>query len=301
MRVKTTTIQICIISIIALFTVHCEYRAVDPFEEREDNFSIYGALDLNDSVHTVRVKNTQTYLLQDSASLEPIVLEFEDQDAGTKKVLEPIVVNFNGNYTLNYPITQKLEPRKSYKITARGPDGKTSSAVATLPGIAIPSADTLGINNDTGFGEPDTECRTEHEFIFSNVKEGEQVFMFSGVVYNGRRIWARTRTVDQPTRIADTDSLTALLSVRHFLFDHFPLSDERFVHVNPRFWPATVDCDELDSNEIIIRYYHLSADWQFLDGEDVSTDNLFESGSVENGIGFLGGMNSGEFSYRFNQ
>ncbi|MCR9132450.1 MAG: DUF4249 domain-containing protein [bacterium] len=284
-----------------LLTLHCDNRAVDPFEEREDNYSMYGALNLSDTVHVVRVKNTQTYLLQDSTSLEPIEVEFEDISAGTQSRLDPMVINFNGNYTLNFPIRKQLVPEASYRITARGPDGKSSTAIVTTPGITIPSVDTLGINNDTGFGEPDTECRTEHEFVFANVKEGEQIFMFSGFDYNGRKIWARTRTVDKPTRIANTDSLTARLSIRHFLFDHFPLNDERFVHVNPRFWPATVDCDELNSNEITIRYYHLSSDWEFLDGEDVSTDNLFESGSVENGIGFIGGMNSGEFSYHFNQ
>lgn len=45
---------------------------------------MYGALNLSDTVHVVRVKNTQTYLLQDSTSLEPIEVEFEDISAGTQ-------------------------------------------------------------------------------------------------------------------------------------------------------------------------------------------------------------------------
>ncbi|MBO6794955.1 MAG: DUF4249 family protein [Balneolaceae bacterium] len=284
-----------------LFNTGCENRAIDPFEDRTDVFSIYGALNMQDSVNTVRVKNTQTYLLQDSADIKPMTLSFENMESGNTDVLDPMIINFNGNYTYNYPIREDLKPEQKYKITVTDPDGKRSTAVATMPGITIPAVDTLGINNDTGFGEPDTECFTEHTFLFTNVKEDEQIFMFSGIEYNGRKIWARTRTVDAPTRIANTDTLSALLSVKHLIFDHFPLSDERYVHVNPRYWPSTVHCRELDSNEITIRYFHLSADWKFLDGEDISTDNLFDSGVVDNGIGFFGGMNSGEYSYHFKQ
>ena len=49
------------------------------------------------------------------------------------------------------------------------------------------------------------------------------------------------------------------------------LSDGRFGSLNPRFWPPTVDCDELDNNEIQIRYLHFSSDWKGLDGDEITT------------------------------
>jgi hypothetical protein len=277
----------------------CDDRTIDPFEDRVEVFSIYGALDLANTTNVIRVKRATTYLLQDSADIQPFEVTFTDLQNNSTIELDPEIINFNGNYTFNFPIDYPIQSDSRYQVVMTDSEGLQSVATARTPGVVTPSVDTLGINNFGPLFFDNTECTTEHEFIFSNVKEGEQIFMFSGVKHNGQLKWARTRTVDRPTRLANTDSLTALLSVRHLLFDHFPLNDERYVHVDPRFWPATVDCDELDSNEILIRYFHFSPDWEAINGEDISTDFLFESGVVENGIGFFGGMYTGEYSYHF--
>jgi hypothetical protein len=228
--------------------------------------------------------------------MTPFEVLLNDIESNEEYQLSPEIVNFNGNYTFNYPINIPIKSNSSYKFTVTAPDGKQSIATANTPGFVIPSVDTLGINNSES---KNTECKTEHRFVFSNVKEDEQVFMFSGINYGNNTLWAKTATVDKPTRISNTDSLEALLSVRQLLFDHFPLSDEEFALVNPRFWPPTVDCDELDDNEIQIRYLHFSSDWKGLNGDEITTSFLFDSGAVKNGKGFIGGMNKGEFSYRF--
>ncbi len=295
---RCSLLIICVLTLL-IFQVGCDDRTIDPFEDRVEVFSIYGALDLANSINNVRVKRTSTFLLQDSAEIEPFEVLFTDLQNNSTVELNPEIINFNGNYTFNYPIDYPLQSDSRYQIVMTDSEGQQSKVIARMPGVAVPSVDTLGINNFGPLFFENTECTTEHEFVFSNVKEGEQIFMFSGIKHNGQLKWARTRTVDRPTRLANTDSLTALLSVRHLLFDHFPLNDERYVHVNPRFWPATVDCDELDSNEILIRYFHFSPDWEAINGEDISTDFLFDSGVVENGIGFLGGMYTGEYRYHF--
>jgi len=295
---KDALIIIGIVSAL-IFQSGCEDTTINPFEDTVRVFSIYGALDLSKNSNVIRVKKSTSFLLQDSISMEPFNVTFTDIENNSTVTLNPEIINFNGNFTFNFPIDYPIQADSRYEVTMTDSEGQQSSVIAKTPGISIPSVDTLGINNFGPLFFENTRCTTEHRFIYSNVKMREQIFMFSGVSYKGRTIWARTRTVDEPTRIANTDSLTALLSVRQLLLDHFPLNDERYVNINPRQWPVTVDCDELDSNEIQIRYFHFSEDWEALDGEDISTEFLSDSGAVENGNGFFGGMNTDEFSYHF--
>ena len=59
-----------------------------------------------------------------------------------------MILNFNGNYTFNYPINIPIKSYSSYKFTMIAPDGGESIAIANTPGIVIPSVDTLGTNNN---------------------------------------------------------------------------------------------------------------------------------------------------------
>ena len=294
-------IKLSIVSLIAFsfFQQSCIETTINPFEDEVELFSIYGAIDLSNTSNIIRIKKLTEPLLQDVSSITPFDVLLSEIESDEEYQLTQEIVNFNGNYTFNYPINIPIKSNSSYKFTMIAPDGGESIAIANTPGIVIPSVDTLGTNNNGPFKFENTECTTEHEFIFSNVKEGEQLYMFSGVNYGDSTLWARTATVDKLTRIDNTDSLEALLSVRQLLFDHFPLSDDRFASLNPRIWPPTVDCDELDNNEIQIRYLHFSSDWKGLDGDEITTFFLFDSEAVKNGKGFIGGMNKGEFSYHF--
>lgn len=300
MNLKNTITLIVLAPIILTGILSgCEETTINPFEERTDVFSIYGVLDLSNATNVVRIKKVTAPLLEDSTNVGGFDVVFSDLQSDVSIELEPEVINFNGNYTLNYPIDYPIQPYGQYKIMMVDVDGTQATALARTPGIAVPSVDTLGIDNFGPLSGGNTECNTEHNFVFANVNEDEDIVMFSGIRFEGRTLWARTGTVDKLKRVANTDTLTARLSVRQLLFDHFPLNNQDYVNVNPRFWPSTVNCRQLDSNEILIRYFHFSEDWDVFGGDEINSIDLFESGVIENGNGFFGGMNTGYFKYRF--
>lgn len=272
---------------VAFFTaIGCEDTTINPFDDTSQDYSIYGALDINADRNFIRIKDVTTPLLADSNLLEPFVVTFEDLASGAVTTLEDTLVMLRGNPTKNFILENQLEPRKQYRLHVEGAEGKFSTSTLTTPGVATHSYSP----------QVTQSCFEPITFEFSNVQAPEYVRLEVGVHYNGGTLWAEVRSVDQLKQIEGTDKTSVSLSVRNLLVDVFPPIAEGTVGVPPRFWTPTQTCNDLDDGVIQIRYIHYGPDWDSI--RDVRRDiPILESGEVENGLGFLGAISTGEFTF----
>ena len=181
-------------------------------------------------------------------------------------------LNFDGNHTwLNFENDQE------------------SYSVISTPGVSF--ADTT----------PDQSngCVQEMRIFFANVHEPEFVLADVGVLHEGRMKWAPIGSVDQVDHVPGSDRMEVKLTVTNLLVDIFPPPPEATIGIPPRFWLPTVSCTELDQQTIFLRYIHFGKEWEsFRDSEFLDFD-FIDSGDVENGIGFVGAIRRGEFSFNF--
>lgn len=81
--------------ILIFFAVSaCSDHKIDPFEETEGIFSVYGTLFVGESPNQIRVRNLNASFGSEKASLDDVIVTFENLDRGTSVVLEDSVVWF---------------------------------------------------------------------------------------------------------------------------------------------------------------------------------------------------------------
>lgn len=282
-----------VIILVALFTINsCDSRAIDPFENIEGLYSVYGALQIYNSEHYVRVRRLDTPLLADSTSFNGIV-KFTNLETGETTVLQDSIVNFNGNYTHNFRIDELILPEQQYKIEVESPEGEITESIATAP-----RETSYSLSPDPG--DPDTTltCRTEIDFQFDNVVEPEFVRMDVGFNHNGRMHWTTLSEVDQLEYSPNADRMTVTMSPHHFLIEVFtpPLPDD--ISIDLKNLNPTVSCGQLQNRQVYIRYYHFGIEWD--QALPIWSGNIdIESEDVINGLGFFGAYYTGEFTIPF--
>ena len=267
--------------------VACESRTINPFENSNGSFSLYGAMNLSEADNYVRIKYQDTPFFVDSSELRPITASIEELESGEVKQLQEYVIPQSSFPTRNFLYQKELEPRKQYQITVNGEEGETTNASFLTPGVTQPF-DIF----------PPVDCTVEKiYFRFDNVSESEQIIFQAGVNYEGSKHWGTIESVDQFRRLEGEDAVYVRLTARNLLVDIFPPPSEATVNVPPRFWVPSVRCSELDNLQFTIRYFHFSSDWDSVIETGEEAVNWLESGTVTDGIGFIGGVNIGEYTF----
>lgn len=109
---------------------------LSPFAENTGQFSIYGYLTLSDRPHFIRVKDLTDPPVPGSTKVLDAKVRFENLETGRIETLADSVVLFDGVYTHNFRVKQRIHPGTSYRITVKRPDGRFSQATATMPNRA---------------------------------------------------------------------------------------------------------------------------------------------------------------------
>lgn len=278
MSQKTAFIlQLFLLFLIAGSFISCEDKTIDPYEDNEGVFSVYGALDVGKNWNVIRVRN----LLEPfNASSFPIdaTVTFTNLETGASTQLNDTLVYFSENKTHNYILKEDLELDTQYQLTVERSDGVRSISRVTTPGLTI--ADH----------QPDSIfvfCETLIEFTYANVHPPERVQMEVGVSYENDFYWAPMRIVGKIEYDPIRDLMYVKMRPRNLLVEVFPppLPDDPYF--DPYALRPTVSCDEIDNREITIRYIHFDKEWA--EGQPIEYAPIdIESGVIENGLGFLG-------------
>lgn len=265
----------------------CEESTINPFEDEQAIYSIYGALSIDNSINYIRVRKLDIPLLADSTAKIDGTVVFTDIETGVSSTLRDTVVNFSGNFTQNFILDQQLELDRAYEIRVeRSDDGAVSRSTFTTPKQTDLS---LYINF------PELQCETSITFTYKNVRDPELIQMEVGVFHNGQMNWAPMEIVGQLRHSSNADEMTVVMSPRNLLVEVFPPVLPDIPNFNNYLLFPTVSCTSLQNPEFRIRYRHFGAEWN--KGKPRMGQIDFESGIIENGLGFIGSFSSGEFRF----
>jgi len=273
-----------ILAMILLFAA-CDARTVDPFEKDVKPYSVYGYLDLDRNPNFVRVRQLNKPYFEGQADSLDATVFFENLQTGVVTELRDSVVIFNGFVTNNYIIPESLTPDSRYKLTVRRSDGESVESVARIPKITVAIVDVPG----------PIACETPIDFRFQNVIKPEYVRLQVGVRYQGVFHWATVGRVNSLKHRDGLDEMIVSMRTRNLLVELFPPPALDNPSVDPMGLMPTVNCNRLDVARIYLRYVHYGPEWNAV---RFVTDPL-TSTSIDNGLGFFGGLRQDTLSYRF--
>lgn len=262
----------------------CRDANINPYETDTGIYSIYGAMNLHETGHVIRVRDLNVFH-QDSSSINlDAEVTFYDLENGTSQSLRDSIVQFPANYTHNFVLTKEFLPRKPYRVTVERSDGLSVSSDFTTPGVTeahvFPS-----------FGP--YSCFTELQLAFTNVLPNEQIRWEIGFRYNEETYWKELTNKCPQSYDSERNQLTISMDTRGFLNTIFPrpMNNGLCEFGNS----PEVSCGDLDSDEVQIRYLHLGPEWNLI--FPVRPSDPVDIGSIQNGLGFLGAYSRGTLSY----
>lgn len=277
-----------LILFLVVTLIGCGERTINPYEDDEGIFSIYGALDVGENPNVIRIRNLSEPLQTNSSFPLDATVTFKNLQTGSETVLNDSIVHFPAGRTHNFILNENLETDSQYQVTVERSDGAISQAIVTTPGLTEVSYTPLDI----------FYCEEPMQIQFDNVEPPEFIKMEVGVLYQGKEHWAPVDLVGEFEYDINQDMMVMDIRPRNLLVNIFtpPLPD--IPNFNTYLLFPTVLCDELDRELFMFRYTHFGPDWdEVLVDEETPID--IETGFVENGLGFLGAYRRGSFSFEF--
>lgn len=222
--------------------VRCD-NSLESLDSQRGFYSIYGLLDFDSEDNYIRVKDLNKPLLADSTRELNVTVRFENLDTGEEEVLADSVVRFDGVYTHNFAVTLDLLPDNTYRVTAEGPEGGESHAVATTPQFV-----------DVGVPPPTVNCSTWVEVTFDPVLPDEDLAVMAGFEYQEEGYFGgeKTKVLSVEVPAQKNDSVVYL----NFRIQSLINRASR----NSDLEPAP-ECFEMNTDRLFLEYTHYSADF----------------------------------------
>jgi len=261
-----------------LFSYGCREAQIEPFEEETGIFSVYGALNINEDRHIIRVRDLSSFHSDSSTKIIDAVVTFHDLQAGTSQMLRDSVAHFTAGFTHNFILEKNLKPRTTYKVTVEGSDGRIVSSTFTTPGITKVLALPLGTP---------VSCSANIQFEFENLLPNEIIRMEVGFPYRGSVHWFEVNLICAGVLYEESLQQLIVRTTPLFLLNEvFPSPhDSVFRDCNDAPSPA-VRCRELDSEIAFIRHLHLGPEWNKV--FPIYPDDPQDIEAIADGLGFLG-------------
>lgn len=265
------------LSFIILSIQGCHDTKINPYEDETNNYSIYGALNLNDTEHIIRVRDLTLFHNDSSSKTLNAIVRFHDLEAGTSQTLRDSVVQFPAGYTHNFLLNKKLKTRTTYQVTVEGPN-RSASSTFTTPGITEVRVFPIGAP---------ISCSVNFWIDFENLLPRENIRIEIGFVYRGSIHWFEPNMYCANVEYKESlQQLTVYTTPLFLLNEIFPPENE-VEWVNCRQTPSPrVTCRDLGSDIAYIRHLHLGPDWNKV-YPLYPTDPL-DIQEVADGLGFLG-------------
>jgi len=276
-----------IVLLLVVTTAACD-SAVDPIASSDMAFSIYGHLDAAADTQWIRVAPFRSSIFSTPEPVDAVV-SIEEMETGRRIQLVPTPFtqrsgNFNDTlYASNFRTTEPINPGTTYVLTALRSDGRTSSSVALTPPDFRSYPITVGSSRDSSVPS----------YVRFYVPAGAHVAMVQTVMY--------LREFDAP---APFEGDACPIGLRYNSLPSQPPppgGGEYQVNIRP------VENIITDINGegrapcvtagFAIRMVLSGEEWPFDPGFDVSHINAINT--VQNGVGFLGGVISKEIDWEW--
>lgn len=275
--------QISIFLLSTLLIVNSCDHQLEPFEEGNAAFSVYGSLSVDQTPNYIRVKDLSEAFIEDATHTFDYDVTFENLTADTTYALRDTIVNFGGLRTHNLILDDDIKHNRKYRITIESKDGVKSQSIATTPGIAEP------VVHPEGAG-----CYDTIQIRFKNVVKPEQVHVELGFPFNDEIHWAAVGGMFNEFHHDEENDVWYIEgTMRNLLKYAFPPTGDG----PPCSQPPGVWCWNLDSDEIQVNYYHLGPEWES-EYRLERPRSPIEAPDVEGGLGFFGAYAKDSFSFR---
>lgn len=272
--------------LLLLISVGCRDANINPYEDKTGIYSVYGAMDLHDSVHVIRVRDLNTFFYSDSSKYLDATVILYDPNKGTSQVLQDSVVQFPVNYTHNFKLKKHFEPRSAYRVEVERSDDEQVSSIFTTPGIT----EAFVTPNIPGVA---LSCFKTFKIIFSNVLPTEQIRWFVSFEYN-EELYTLEETGYCPEGYdSERNQFVVTINTLGLLNTIFPKPRHQNlckVDVSPE-----VTCRDLSSSIVTIRYLHLGPEWKRV--FPTRHPDPVKVEDIVNGLGFLGAYREDSFTY----
>ena len=291
-EIKTICCLLLVVVFGAIFTT-CDDRSINPYEDQKGIFSVYSALNVDDDLHKIRIRNLLEPFESDSSYPIDATVTFTNLLTDESTELQDTVIYFSENKVHNYKLYGSLELDTKYQLTVERSDGVTTQSIATTPGLTVPV-----FHPENSPNENLIFCETRLDIYYKNVHPPEYIRMDVGVSYQTEMHWARMQIVGNLRYNTVLDAYYVKMAPRNLLVEVFPpiLPDDPYF--DPSLLHPTVSCDEIDERVITIRYTHFGPEWR--KGQDVDHGPVVpDADVVENGLGFFGAYRVDEFEIRF--
>lgn len=226
-------------------------NTIDPLNQNRGKYSIYGHLDMNDSLNYVRVKNLNRPLSISGSKPLDLKVSLTNQTKGITNVLQDTVVSFDSVKTHNYRAAMNIEAGNQYLLSILGPDKEKYSTGATAPR-----------RSKTDVAPTNENCLTSINVSFQPIKKKLDLDIEIGFVYDGQRYWVPFN------QISSNPNETMSVSFE-------PIDILGAVFDTPQ-QQQTVWCWELDSKQFYVRYVHYGPD--YFEDKTNSSDLIGEFG-----------------------
>jgi hypothetical protein len=284
---KEYSVHLLVLVIVITTLFSCGDRQINPFEDETGTFSVYGALNLNDSLHYIRIRDARIPLGDSLRKELDAVVTFEDLQSGDNFQLQDSLVEFNGNFTNNFILARKLTPRHAYRIQIQRADQTSVYSIATAPGntsaVALP-------DNNLG-------CMSPFRIRFEDITPDEQIRYSVTVEANGEKRSLELSRICPLERHQTLNQLSIDLVPLDILAAVFPKPWVNEVSCNFEF--ADIDCSDLDSENIEFNYLHLGPEWTEV--YPIYPNDPLSIDDVQQGIGFLGAYRDDMFRISVNR
>jgi hypothetical protein len=170
-------------AIIWIVLISCS-EPIDPFSEKDSNYSFYGPLYLETSPSYVRVHDTRSPLNAESTRELDVALQMKDLSTGEISTLEDSVKLFNEIYTHNFEIARNLNYDNRYRFRLEDAFGfiKEFTSVTTR-------RTEITILKDVAKCEEPLEI----ELINLDLTSGEEIRAEAAVNVNNQWFWSKRR------------------------------------------------------------------------------------------------------------
>lgn len=248
---------------LPLLILSCD-NTINPFEEDDGIYSIYGFLDLNEDQNYIRVHDLNNPIIDDSSQTIDAEVTIKNLETGETETMVDSTVQFEDAFVFNFVTNLEITPATTYQVTATRSDNKETVAAGTMPRIA-----------ETDVGPTDELCNEPIRLSFDPVTTHLNLRVSIGVDYSNERHW-----FNPVMQRGDGEELFVERTPQQMLYRIF----------EPEVY-GEVKCHELDSEVFHVKYTHLGPGWY---ENDEATDDIY---TIQNGVGRFGGLYRDSLSF----
>lgn len=131
------------IAVLLLFS--CD-NTLEPIDEDNGIYAIYGFFDLDEEAHYIRVRDLNAPFTKDATETIDATVTLHNLTLGSSIQLESIRQDFQGIYQYNFLFTGNVIPDNEYLIRIERSDGVTVEAITRTPTKPDPVVEPLNQN-----------------------------------------------------------------------------------------------------------------------------------------------------------